>query len=255
MFPAGLRRVSVNAFGYGGSNTHVILDDALYYLRDNGLKGNHRTIKAPSVTRHDNEHVEGHANGRTNRHTNGHTNGHTNRHTNGHTNGHTNRQINESSESNTGKVAQRIFVWSTTDEAGLKRLSNVYSEYLVDNQLTNIENKSGFLDDLAYTLSEKRTSWPWKSFAIADSLSSLTASLQSGLPKFVRLSKTIKLGLVFTSQGAQWPEMGKELLAYLVFEQQIKDADTYLKSLGCTWSLIGQYSYIDPSNVNFSNWY
>lgn len=28
----GLRRVSVNSFGFGGSNSHVILDDAYHYL-------------------------------------------------------------------------------------------------------------------------------------------------------------------------------------------------------------------------------
>ncbi|KAI1382727.1 putative polyketide synthase [Hypoxylon trugodes] len=39
----GLRRISVNSFGFGGSNGHVILDDAYHCLRELGLKGNCRT--------------------------------------------------------------------------------------------------------------------------------------------------------------------------------------------------------------------
>lgn len=44
----GLRRVSVNAFGYGGSNAHVVLDNARNYLKDRGLVGIHRTVDLPS---------------------------------------------------------------------------------------------------------------------------------------------------------------------------------------------------------------
>ena len=41
----GLRRASINAFRYGGSNAHVIMKDALSYLSINQLNNKHRTVK------------------------------------------------------------------------------------------------------------------------------------------------------------------------------------------------------------------
>ena len=45
----GLRRASINAFGYGGSNAHVIMEDALSYLTMNKLIGKHRTVESPKL--------------------------------------------------------------------------------------------------------------------------------------------------------------------------------------------------------------
>lgn len=44
-----MRRISVDSFGFGGANSHVIIDDAFHTIEALGIAGNHRTLTSPSL--------------------------------------------------------------------------------------------------------------------------------------------------------------------------------------------------------------
>ena len=56
--------------------------------------------------------------------------------------------------------------------------------------------------------------------------------------KPARSSKPPTMLFCFTGQGAQWYAMGRELLAYEIYEASLRDADSYLKSIGAPWSVL-----------------
>lgn len=77
------------------------------------------------------------------------------------------------------------------------------------------------LSDLAYTLSERRTRLWHRAF-----ITTRNTELDEKPEAWVvakKGSQTPSFGFVFTGQGAQWPQMGKELLQFFPWTRKILD--------------------------------
>lgn len=133
----------------------------------------------------------------------------------------------------------KILVWSAADEGGLARLCKAYSEYFAGLHLEDDE-VDVYLETVAYTLAMRRSSLAWKSFVVAESVVSLQ-DLGASVSKATRSTLEPKLGFIFTGQGAQWQGMGRELLSFPVFKNSLQNAEEYLQTLGCPWSLLSEH--------------
>nr|ALQ32960.1 putative polyketide synthase [Fusarium scirpi] len=151
-------RISVNSFGIGGTNAHVILDSADSFKLSPPAK---RDITSP-----------------------------------------------------------RLLVFSANTADSLRRMTINYQEYAEKNPES--------LNDLAFTLGHRREHLPHRAFAVASPLGSFTVyplSKAGNKPNII---------MVFTGQGAQWPQMGRALIHssdFPIFKQTIEALDSHLQSL------------------------
>ncbi|KAI2464934.1 putative polyketide synthase [Annulohypoxylon bovei var. microspora] len=199
----GIRRVSVNSFGYGGANAHSILESAPL-VRNKVLTNGHGGLHAG---------VNG-VNGINA--TNG-TNG-ANGYRNGQVNGHDDEYNSVSSD------PTYLIPFSANTLPSL----NSRVEKLLELDLLSIP-----ITDLAYTLGQRRTHLPLRGYIVAkDSTLSQDISLDN-----LRLSSAEndhverKCAFVFTGQGAQYKGMARELMQFATFSRTIHQLDKALSSL------------------------
>ncbi|KAF4962500.1 hypothetical protein FSARC_9423 [Fusarium sarcochroum] len=215
---AKIRRASVNNFGYGGANAHIVMEESRLWL------------PAP-------ESEDSHANTRSNRHPEDHplVSSADQNHADENTNGY--QPISSSDV--------KILILSGRDEQACQRMISNLADFLEQVKATE-SNAEEYLQSLAYTLCERRTIFPWAAaypVPVTPSFEDVVQTLRS--PKFrpSRSSRQPRIGMVFTGQGAQWYAMGRELIeSYPVYRASLEEAEKYLKQLGADWSLMEELS-------------
>ncbi|CAI6083821.1 unnamed protein product [Clonostachys chloroleuca] len=158
-------RVSVNSFGIGGSNAHVILDSP---RRFPAIQSRHAGLGKSSA--------------------------------------------NE----------PHLLLLSGSSDRSLESFSKRLEEY-VENGPESLN-----LRDVAYTMARRRQQLSFRSFAVGT-----RHQLGNPSPPLSSKGSSPSVIMVFTGQGAQWPQMGRQLLrSNKVFRETIRSLDNHLQDLG-----------------------
>ena len=214
--------MQVNSFGFGGTNAVVILDDVYHFLESHSLHAFHQTLQQPTLL----------SNASTSLEPNG-------------TAFPTDTYVHPSSSSGHSKLSNgwipeariRTLVWSAADESGIQRLVSGFRTFL-DKYEANLSPAT--LDDVVYTLAVRRTKFPWRyHMTIESSEDLLRGSSQQSLKPTKALDNPCP-AFVFTGQGSQYAQMGKQLMQNPIFEQSLRNSQEILSSIGCPWVLAGE---------------
>jgi acyl transferase domain-containing protein len=141
-----------------------------------------------------------------------------------------NRPVLEKNES------PKLLVWSAADKDGIHRIVDAYRGWFMHL----VSNSKFSIEDLAYTLDSHRSLLQWRSFAVLQSSEEIR-ELDSRISPPIRVhSRVPRIGFVFNGQGGQWFAMGRDLMCYTSFKEDINRAGQYLHTLGCSWSPMGK---------------
>ncbi|KAI0199868.1 hypothetical protein F4808DRAFT_471302 [Astrocystis sublimbata] len=223
----GQRRASVNSFGVGGANAHVVLDDALHYLQSRGLKGSHNTKIV---------HKKGSQAASTNTVSEFNTTLVVVNRTTAHesTNG---IEVCSHTHAIDLKQTSLFLPLSAADEGGILRVAASLENHLRQRDTVT----ATYLRDVAFTLSEKRAWLPWKAYVVGSDGNEVMESLSSLPVQPIRMSQAPEINFVFTGQGAQWANMGFELIErYPIFRESMVFAQECLRSFGADWFLLDE---------------
>ncbi|KAF6813400.1 PKSN polyketide synthase for alternapyrone biosynthesis protein [Colletotrichum musicola] len=197
-----LRRASVNSFGFGGANAHVVLDDARHHLEESQSDGRHITQAAieSTVT--------------------------------------SAQRATKAVLEDDGKTENslRVFVLSAFDRKGIGRNAKTLKALLTEHKTASLASLAHILAAKRTAHTFRSFIVAGTREELVSRL--LTGTDNPAPPVELRSSQSRRLVFLFTGQGAQRPGMAKELLASCpVFRESIASSQKYLRRLGCDWEL------------------
>lgn len=151
--------------------------------------------------------------------------------------------IDEGQETQANPRKPHLFLFSSHDQVSHNSIRKQLNDHLessnsVSSSLSGLE-ENAFLENLSFTLGERRSRFNWKSYAIASTIKELSDAISAPGFKPTRSNGQPRIAFVFTGQGAQWAQMGVQLMKYPVFKESVESAELFLRDgLGSDWSVL-----------------
>ncbi|KAF6832759.1 PKSN polyketide synthase for alternapyrone biosynthesis protein [Colletotrichum plurivorum] len=210
-----LRRASVNSFGFGGANAHVVLDDARHHLEESQSDGRHITRAADEISVSCMQLTAEAA-------------------------------LEDDQET---ENCPTVFVLSAFDRKGLGRNAKALEAFLTEHKTTSLASLAHTLASKRTAHTFRSFIVAGTREELASRL--LTGTDNPAPPVELRSSQSRRLVFLFTGQGAQRPGMAKELLASCpVFRESIASSQKYLRRLGCDWELADVLVHASAEKLN-----